>query len=323
MSFRESGVLVSLLFLVFSVTGPVLADQGSGINEKCIMCHADSWNKWLGQKYLHQPFERKECAICHLPNGASGMSASATETPSIKTGELVNQAPIWTKRTVEQGGSGKSTDHVVVLSGLEKDSLYRFRIVSNPKGSSLDEATDLSQWLGLLPSKLAIAGPKTVSGLDQKTNGKVTSLKILKEGDDSIFISWQTPKRTFSWLELERLNANGSSGQTLDLHQTAVTPTEQTENHPSLRDQEDLCITVCYSCHPEADLGTSHPVRVYSSRQTPIPSDLPTINGMITCVTCHDPHGAPGDKLVRETVRTKLCVACHVKFKNTSKSTMF
>ena len=90
-----------------------------------------------------------------------------------------------------------------------------------------------------------------------------------------------------------------------------------------MRDPEDLAISVCYQCHSESTLGTSHPVRLYGGRDVRIPEELPTVDGMLTCVTCHDPHGAPGKMLVRETIKTKLCVACHYKYKNSSPSTMF
>lgn len=97
------------------------------------------------------------------------------------------------------------------------------------------------------------------------------------------------------------------------------------EEHPRLRDPEDVAIDVCFSCHPVRDLGTSHPVRIYSNgTDTRTPDDLPTVKGgMITCATCHGPHGAAGKQLVREEIKTKLCVACHFGFRGLSKSTTF
>ncbi|MCP3177765.1 hypothetical protein MJO47_11680 [Desulfuromonas sp. KJ2020] len=95
--------------------------------------------------------------------------------------------------------------------------------------------------------------------------------------------------------------------------------------HARLREPQDLTIEVCLSCHSDTDLGASHPVRLYARRgSTIIPEELPTIeDGMMTCVTCHGPHGAPARQLVREIVKTKLCVTCHIRFKNSSPATMF
>lgn len=95
--------------------------------------------------------------------------------------------------------------------------------------------------------------------------------------------------------------------------------------HPRLREPQELTIELCLSCHSNTNLGTSHPVRLYARRgNTIIPDELPTIeDGMMTCVTCHSPHGAPASQLVREIVKTKLCVTCHIRFKNSSPATMF
>ena len=96
-------------------------------------------------------------------------------------------------------------------------------------------------------------------------------------------------------------------------------------SHPPLREPQELTIELCLSCHSDTNLGTSHPVRLYARRgNTIIPEELPTIeDGMMTCVTCHSPHGAPASQLVREIVKTKLCVTCHIRFKNSSPATMF
>ncbi|MBA4366220.1 MAG: hypothetical protein C0403_01090 [Desulfobacterium sp.] len=94
--------------------------------------------------------------------------------------------------------------------------------------------------------------------------------------------------------------------------------------HPQMNDPEAASIDACYSCHTLESLGTTHSIRVYSGNNTKIPSDLPTVKGgMITCVTCHHPHGGEAKYFVRKIITTKLCISCHYSFKGTSKSTTF
>ena len=79
-----------------------------------------------------------------------------------------------------------------------------------------------------------------------------------------------------------------------------------------LRDAESVGIYACYGCHPPKELGLSHPVGVYPKGDIRIPDDLPTAKeGMITCVTCHFPHGSDKQHLTRKKVIQELCKACH------------
>lgn len=69
-------------------------------------------------------------------------------------------------------------------------------------------------------------------------------------------------------------------------------------------------INVCVKCHNQ---GISHPVGVRSrSADIRIPVELPTIEGgMITCVTCHFPHGGDNEYFARMDFKRELCVGCH------------
>jgi predicted CXXCH cytochrome family protein len=144
---------------------------------------------------------------------------------------------------------------------------------------------------------------------------------LYRDGD-TIFISWKTSQPLYGWVELQELEGLNLSDLS-ESESDRTRPVDETSPHPDLRSPEDLAITVCYQCHPDTALGNSHPVRLFGGRDVRIPLDLPTVDGMLTCVTCHNPHGSEGKMLVRETIKTKLCVACHFKYKNSSPSTMF
>jgi len=92
----------------------------------------------------------------------------------------------------------------------------------------------------------------------------------------------------------------------------AVTISE--DDHPELRDGKALAIDGCYQheCHPPEDLGVSHPVGIGASEKTKVPDDLPTLEGgVLTCVTCHFPHGGSRRYFARKEITRDICISCH------------
>ncbi len=79
---------------------------------------------------------------------------------------------------------------------------------------------------------------------------------------------------------------------------------------------------LCYSCHKEDsgghffEPGRSHPINVVPSVRVQVPQELGTtfvegLGHIITCNSCHTPHGS-APKLLKITDQDdKLCVACH------------
>ncbi|MBI5408831.1 MAG: hypothetical protein HZA14_05640 [Nitrospirae bacterium] len=70
-------------------------------------------------------------------------------------------------------------------------------------------------------------------------------------------------------------------------------------------------IDVCYKCHPP---DASHPVGVKAhGNKLKTPEDLPTIEGgLVTCVTCHFPHGGNRAFFARLDFKKDMCVKCHI-----------
>ena len=82
--------------------------------------------------------------------------------------------------------------------------------------------------------------------------------------------------------------------------------------HGPMTAEKGLAIDACYRCHPPEVLGVSHPVGVAPKDQTNIPDNLPTLEGgIITCVTCHHPHGGSREYLAREETTKDICITCH------------
>lgn len=291
---------------------------GGAADAECISCHIDTFNRGISAPFPHPPFFERQCGICHLPE-STGVAPSAVATPPARTtGTVVAQEPAWAKRTVV--GSTvpaiPQTDHTVVLRDLLANGQYRFRIALSETGNVPDEATSYSLWMGLDPQEVAASSG---GGFEVDRAGMVAvasdvggPVTVRIAGVGELSVHWETATPLFAWVEVERI-------------EPVTAPAAAEASHPVMREAEEVAIDLCYSCHPTNAIGTSHPVRVYAAgNEIRIPDDLPTVrDGMITCVTCHDPHGAEGKNLVRETIKTKLCVACHYRFRGTSTATMF
>ena len=56
---------------------------------------------------------------------------------------------------------------------------------------------------------------------------------------------------------------------------------------------------LCYKCHP------------YIKSEFSLPTHHPLPEGRISCLDCHDPHGSPTVKLLREATVKETCTVCH------------
>lgn len=289
---------------------------------QCIQCHVGMWNTAIALPIQHLPFLDRQCTVCHLSDTADlPAPLAAAGTAALFTASAVNQEPQWAKRQVFAGTAGLTGEQPFVLAGLQPDVRYRFRIVSEDAGAGTDQARTVGPWLGLLPQELLNGAPVNFD-----------DLALSMGADGEVIVAWPGPLGARCWVEVEELGSIGVASSAEVSPPTVVPslPAEDGANldgggHPPMRDPAEIAIELCYSCHPQSSLGTSHPVRIYAhSGDIIIPDELPTVeNGMLTCVTCHNPHASVGKQLVREQVVTKLCVACHVNFKGSSFSTLF
>ncbi|OAG27717.1 cytochrome c3 family protein [Thermodesulfatator autotrophicus] len=88
---------------------------------------------------------------------------------------------------------------------------------------------------------------------------------------------------------------------------------DKPKDHPLIKSIYWSSINACYSCHNKIKLGVSHPVGVsLSYKMAQRNKDLPLVNGIITCTTCHFPHTASNSYFLRKTGK-ELCLSCHNK----------
>ena len=319
-----SGLLLMFgLVLLSAVVATTATREETQASEQCIMCHVQLFDAGQRQTFTHVPFFERQCTVCHLAPGTK-MADIVPQGDNMITGSIVTQQDLWRKMQSFSSAASPSFDHLVSLPALKMDAAYRFRIVDSTAAKSAGGEVNTSLWLGLRPAEVTELGDTQqldlTNGKPADSSGLIRSASLYRNGG-TIYVTWETMELMYGWIELQELEG-------IDLNTTAPEmqndqATAAADGHPPMRNPEDLAITVCYQCHPQVSLGTSHPVRLYGGRDVRIPEELPTVDGMLTCVTCHDPHGAPGEMLVRETIKTKLCVACHYKYKNSSPSTMF
>lgn len=72
----------------------------------------------------------------------------------------------------------------------------------------------------------------------------------------------------------------------------------------------DLITTLpalCINCHPDRVGKSEH--RIGIKPTSSMTASLPLLNGLITCTTCHDPHGESA-ALIRFN-NERLCSVCH------------
>ncbi|MFH1216982.1 MAG: cytochrome c3 family protein [Pseudomonadota bacterium] len=330
MAYRGVAVIL-FIYLGSGLASSQLRNSGPDpVSEKCILCHVDFYEVSLKAQYQHMPVFDGKCVTCHLPDGSSGLSRSAAVADTRITGTLVSQESLWAKQFVHPVSADKAMEHIADLGNLVLTKQYRFRIILSETKKRTKTATMVTSWFGLAPQEVVAGGKNILCAGDMSSfpEEMVPSPEIYGRSGSHVFVSWQTKLPLFAWLELQELSGIGSEklSSVTDGAVTVLNTKELATEalHDQMRDPESLAIDACYSCHPEADLGTSHPVRLYANgTDTKIPEELPTIDGMMTCVTCHDPHGSEAVQLVREKIKTKLCVACHYKFKGKSRSTIF
>lgn len=326
MNWKYWGILLAAGAGLLSFDNVLIAALNNHANallgQECIRCHVTIYEQGMKNKQMHSPFWEKQCVACHLAEGAVWPEPSNGTARGAITGTVVNQNALWRKlqRFPDQGGA--RLDHLVGLPFLNMNSAYRFRIVLSRQGPDTKTGEDeAGLWLGLLPDEMGDAksdGRRDISPAESPAlRDLVQKTSVYRDGE-TVFIVWQTTLPVWGWVELQALE-----GISLDGEKPQGGKLHPATKHPPLRSPEELAIGSCYSCHPESTLGASHPVRLYGGKDVHIPKELPTVEGMLTCVTCHAPHGSTAKNLVRETVKTKLCVACHYKYKNSSPSTMF
>lgn len=184
-------------------------------------------------------------------------------------------------------------EHRVRLPQLKKNRTYHFRIT----GRSISGRIFKSR-----PQRFVVSADGTASAQEVAQVGDlvIEKIKPLRSigGKLGIVVTVNRPVKV-------TLNALEDKNQGL---------TSKLERHgKGFISPKATRIDVCVGCHNQ---GISHPVGITANTHTTkIPEGLPTLpGGIITCNTCHTPHGGNKKFLARIDFKdTTMCAQCHTK----------
>ncbi|MBI5599500.1 MAG: hypothetical protein HY890_07155 [Deltaproteobacteria bacterium] len=177
------------------------------------------------------------------------------------------------------------TEHGVRISGLRGAGKYHWRIISRDVFGNISVSGDFTMDTEARFEKPAAQAVAKAS----PPGASVRLFRIDSSGDTCI--------------DVESLSAVGL--------RLVVRETVELGHHGvGLAGGRDLRIKACESCHPRM---VTHPVGISSWKaDIEIPPEFPTIEGnVITCVTCHYPHGGGENYYARISLEKDLCEQCH------------
>ncbi len=185
-----------------------------------------------------------------------------------------------------------TTEHRIKLTGLRANAVYHYRVISRDLfgSASVSEDHTLDTSRAFQKTVVLDNAPLASSGME------ATLFKVSRSGEVALRVLNVTPSKTFVRIRELIIFKN------------------QEKHGFGLKSAKELTINLCVECHSRS-LGITHPVGVQSrSENTSIPTNLPTIeDGMITCVTCHNPHGGKEKYFSRLPYKRDLCIECHTK----------
>jgi len=181
--------------------------------------------------------------------------------------------------------------HQMTIAGLEGGAIYTFQVHSTDTCGNKTSSPEM---------KFKVI-PLTLS--DEKKEKKTSSLSVeirniryYRTPQRKLLISWETNVATNGEIGLKAIEK------------------QKNDVHIVLVNEKEAGLNACYHCHPSDKLGLTHPVDLPLPAEMKVSASLPLANGCITCATCHNPHGAKREYLLRKSRKSELCVSCHKNY---------
>src|SRR3989304_985661 len=274
--------LAVLCFLFRVLPGDMSWSKDGG----CDNCHSGPKAKELGLddiyakiaalQFKHAVVEEEKCEQCHIIKGLkTGRTWEIVSPDAHKEQVFFLKDLSWDRK------------YKITLSGLKHSKQYHYRVLSRDIFGNIGVSNDF-----MLDTSIQINKIDAAKVID-KTRPVVKDVKIFRIKDAKDI-----------YLKI-------TSDRPIKAYLTANEPAEMDKHGFGLAPAGFSRINACVKCHSQ---GASHPVGIRSKglKTTKIPAELPTIEGgMLTCVTCHYPHGGDKRYFARLDFQRDLCVACH------------
>ncbi|MDQ7031785.1 MAG: cytochrome c3 family protein [Desulfonauticus sp.] len=190
--------------------------------------------------------------------------------------------------------------HKITLSGLEKDQKYFFRVASVDIFGHRSTSEPLFFYTQL-DNQIA----KENDNLSKSNPFVLEKIRFFWLGSKlALYFKTTCPSRfSFKYVKL--------SNPTKNTKEQYFSYSKRCFADLPLGDKR-LFIDVCYKCHKSEQLGISHPINIPINYSDEVSKFLPLFNGnIITCVTCHSPHGSAFPYFAHKSFTTDTCIICH------------
>jgi len=245
------------------------------------------------EEYSDESFSLKHISDVTLEEVKKGVFAEAavswlTDAPATSEIEYRGEESYIRRLAI---GEQFTKKHMIILNGLKNNNTYYYRVVSRDIYGNMLKSGELS--FDTSENFSRAVTPEEHSG----DLPMINSIRAFRTPDSEgiyLMVSANKPSRLSLWL-------------------TEIASAGVDDRHaPGLAGARYSAIEVCKKCHIQ---NASHPVGVRAKgEKVRTPDDLPTIeDGVITCVTCHLPHGGRKMYFARMDMNKDICIKCHIK----------
>ncbi|MBI5057751.1 MAG: hypothetical protein HZB61_14145 [Nitrospirae bacterium] len=177
--------------------------------------------------------------------------------------------------------------HKIALEGLKHKYRYTFSVISRDLDGNVLRSEEY-----VLDTSSGFSNPD-ITGQEDKVSPVIAYAKVFKSGGKGFYLRVLINKPcelVVSCTEVQKIDDKHGNG---------------------LTQARFSMIDACNKCHPPR---ASHPVGVKAhGPRLRTPEDMPTIEGgVVTCVTCHYPHGGDSPYFARFDYRKDMCIKCHI-----------
>lgn len=194
-------------------------------------------------------------------------------------------------------------EHKVRLPELKRNKVYHYRVTARDLSGRIFKSRDQSFSTSADAKHIKARVSDAILAMDR--NGEddpvVEKIKAIRSvgGKVGVVVTASKPVRV-SLTAREEEKESDDGGVAIERHGLGFLSPKASR------------IDACVECHNQ---GASHPVGITArTRKTKVPKGLPTLpGGIITCNTCHTPHGGDKKFFARIDFKdTTMCAECHI-----------